>query len=75
MKCLKILSCIIILPFHAGALFAQSTYSMEDGIRADNVVLPEAYKFQFHSAGSVDFHGDYTANIPLMTVPGRGGLD
>jgi YD repeat-containing protein len=64
---------LITLMLCAGSALAQSV--SDDGIRADNVVMPEAYKCQFNSAGSVDFHGAYTANLPLMTVPGRGGLD
>lgn len=54
-------------------LFAQT--DIEHAIRADNVTQPEIYQFKFNSAGSVDYHGDYSAQIPLMTVPGRGGLD
>lgn len=50
-------------------------YAQDDGIRATNVLMPEAYTFKFNSAGSVDYHGDYSASIPLMTVPGRGGMD
>lgn len=50
-------------------------YTQEDGIRATNVLIPEAYTFKFNSAGSVDYHGDFSASIPLMTVPGRGGMD
>ncbi len=46
-----------------------------DAVRSTSVLPPEAYTFKFNSAGSVDFHGDYSANIPLMTVPGRGGMD
>lgn len=51
----------------------RSQYQLEDAVRSDNVLPAEAYKFHFNSAGSVDFHGDYTAQIPLLTVPGRGG--
>ncbi len=63
----------LVLILISGSLFAQS--ANDDAIRADNTLPPEAYKFTFNSAGSVDFHGDYSASIPLMTVPGRGGMD
>lgn len=58
-----------------GALRGQALSSPGDAVRSTSVLPPEAYTFKFNSAGSVDFHGDYSASIPLMTVPGRGGVD
>ena len=66
--CLIIAGLVLLL---ASRLPAQ-TSSPEDGIRATSVLPAEAYTFKFQSAGSVDNHGDYSASIPLMTVPGRG---
>lgn len=51
-------------------------YSFTDQlIRSDGILPAEVSKMTFEHIGSVDFHGDYNASIPIMTVPGRGGLD
>ncbi|MBL7959945.1 hypothetical protein JNL27_06845 [bacterium] len=69
----SICSSLILFSMTGNLLFCQT--DLEQSIRADNVTQPEVYQFKFNSAGSVDYHGDYTAQIPLMAVPGRGGLD
>lgn len=70
-KCLLLLHLIIIVNHE---LKAQKDI-VENAMRSDGVLQPEASKFSYKSVGSVDFHGDYNASIPLMTLPGRGGLD
>ena len=52
----------------------------DDGAKSLNVfnehlVQPGVGEYAGPSLGSVDAKGDFNASIPLLTVPGRGGLD
>lgn len=54
--------------------------SMPDGIaqyevKNDRILAPEVSHFTRPNDAGVDGHGDLNLSVPLMTVPGRDGLD
>lgn len=66
----NILICLLFWNCIPTVVFSQNSLS-DDGIRSTNALPPESYTFKFQSAGNVDHGGDYSASIPLMTLPGR----
>jgi YD repeat-containing protein len=44
-------------------------------LKSDGVLQAEVSKFEYKRLGKVDFRGDLNLSVPVLTVPGRGGLD
>ncbi len=56
-------------------LLIQGQDFVENAVRSDGILQPEVGKFKHSSVENVDFRGDLNVAIPVLTVPGRGGLD
>ncbi|MGH7600790.1 MAG: hypothetical protein ACREOI_30915, partial [bacterium] len=59
----------IALLLFSSALWSQSV------IHNERILAPEVSHFIRPSDPGVDAHGDLSLSIPLMTVPGRDGLN
>lgn len=60
----------ITLPQSSSVLWAQG-YQIQN----DRILAPEVSHFTGVNEPGVDAHGDLSLSIPLMTIPGRDGLD
>ncbi len=66
---------IILIILRSQNVSAQNENLIENAIKSDGILPAEVGKLSFNKSGTVDHRGDLNVSIPLMTVPGRGGLD
>ncbi|MGH7452289.1 MAG: hypothetical protein ACRENG_13160, partial [bacterium] len=55
--------------------FSSVLWAQDFQIRNDRILAPEVTHFTRLALPGVDAHGDLNLSIPLLTVPGRDGLN